>query len=327
MNLYLLIAAWKNAKGFNPKTKARIAGVARVGGFLAVASLGIGMFATHSAKADMAKATIKFGREVAPLALEGANEVRINGQSFFLREGQSSAPVKDILDEFEDRCKKQKGALGELWAQVPEKVEFQGQSMLLPNSMRAGVLRADEGAGEGAVMCLVKGERSSGSMTESFTNFAKSQDLGDLGKLRYVYAQGSKNGKTRVVTAWTEDSFSFKAIGAPDGDPPGGDTSLPKPEGARRFMNAEVVGTPFGIRLYEVQQSPQEVVAFYDKWAAAGNFRGLAPEHPVAEMRAYFRDNTQVLVTANKSEKGTTVLSISEVSPEKSATGSMMESP
>jgi hypothetical protein len=325
MNLFLLLAAWKNAKGFDRTKKSRVAGIARAGGFLAVAALGIGLFATHGAKADMAKASLKFGREVAPLAQDGANEVRLNGQSFFLREAGSSAPVKDILDEFETRCNAQKGALGELWAKVPEHATSKGKTMLLPSSMRSGILRANEGVGEGAVMCLVKGERSSGGLSESLQNFAKSQDLGDLGKLRYVYARAGKDGRTRVVTAWTEESFSFKAIGAPDGDPPGGDTALPKPEGARRFMNAEVIGTPFGIRLYEVQQSPEEVVGFYDKWAAAGNFRGIAPEHPDGEMRAYFRETTQILVTANRSPSGSTVLSISEISAEKSASGTMAE--
>ncbi len=317
MNLLgILLAAWRNKKGYSSARSQRARGVLRATAYIAVAGLGIGLFAGHSAKADMGKASIKFGREVAPLAGQDAVEVKLNGQSFFLREGDTQVGMKQILDDFEERCTTQRGALGDLWAQIPKTGVVNGKSITLTPSLQNGVLRQEEGSREGVVMCLVKGERTSANVLDSLKNFAESQDLGDLGKLRYVYAREEK-GKTRVVTAWTEDSFSFRKIGAVDGEPPGGDTRLPKPEGARRFMNAEVAGTPFGIRLYEVSQSPEEVVEFYDVWAAKGDWRGLAPEHPEGTMRAYFLEGTQILITAKRIEtSGKTVLSITEIVPQ-----------
>lgn len=308
-----LLIAWRNAKGFNSARAQKIRGLGRAAAVVLVAGLGVGMFATHTAKADIGKATIKFGREIAPLATDGANEVRLNGQSFFLREGMTDATVKTVLDDYEGRCEQDKGALGEFWSQVP-KASMAVGGRKLPKTMQSGILRTQEHTGEGVVMCLIRGERTSKDMGEAFKNFAESQDLGDLGKLRYVYARQTTGG-TRVVTAWTDDSFSFAKIANADGTAPGSDSRLPRPDGARRLMTAEVVGSPYGVRIYETAMAPEDVGVFYDKWAAStGDWRSIAPEHPEGTMRAYFNGGTQVIVTARRTPgTGTTAMSIMEV--------------
>ncbi len=310
-----LLIAWRNAKGFNSARAQKIRGLARAAGVVLVAGLGIGVFATHTAKADIGNATLKFGREIAPLATDGATEVRLNGQSFFLREGNTDASVSTILDDFEARCAEDKGALGEFWSQVP-KASMIVDGHKLPKGMRSGILRTQEHPGEGVVMCIIKGQQTAKDFTEAFKNFAASQDLGDLGKLRYVYAR-ARTGGTRVVTAWTDDSFSFAKIANADGTAPGSDSRLPRPEGAKRLMTAEVVGSPYGVRIYEVGMAPEEVGVFYDKWAAStGDWRSVAPEHPEGTIRAYFQGGTQVIVTARRAPgSGTTAMSIMEVVP------------
>ncbi len=310
-----LLIAWRNAKGFNSARAQKIRGVGRAAAVVLVAGLGVGLFATHTAKADIGKATLKFGREIAPLATDGASEVRLNGQSFFLREGMTDASVKTVLDDYEGRCEQDKSALGEFWSKMPESsMVVDGHK--LPKSMRSGILRTQEHAGEGVVMCLIKGERTSKDVTEAFKNFAQSQDLGDLGKLRYVYARETTHG-TRVVTAWTDNSFSFAKIANADGTAPGSDSRLPRPEGAKRLMTAEVVGSPYGVRIYETSLAPEDVGVFYDKWAAStGDWRSIAPEHPEGTMRAYFNGGTQVIITARRAPgAGTTAMSIMEVVP------------
>lgn len=310
-----LLIAWRNAKGYDPARATKIRGLARAAGVVLAASLGVGLFASHSAKADIGKATLKFGREIAPLASDGASEVRLNGQSFFLREGTTDVSVKSILDEYEERCGQDKGALGEFWSQMP-KSAMVVNGHKLPKPMAAGILRTQGHAGEGAVMCLIKGERTSKNVAEAFTNFAASQDLGDLGKLRYVYARQTTQG-TRVVTAWTEDSFSFAKIANADGTAPGSDSLLPRPEGAKRLMTAEVVGSPYGVRIYQTTMAPEDVGVFYDKWAAtSGDWRALAPEHPEGTMRTYFNGATQVVITARRVPgEAVTAMSIMEVLP------------
>ncbi len=313
--LGVLLVAWRNARGFNSARAAKVRGIARASGVVLVAGLGIGLFATHTAKADIGAASLKFGREIAPLATDGANEVRINGQSFFLREGSTDADVTTILNEFEARCVEDKGALGELWSAIP-KANMNVAGKKLPASLQSGVLRTQSHPGEGVVLCITKGQNSAKDYKEAFTSFAESQDLGDLGKLRYVYAR-AKVGGTRVVTAWTEDSFSFKKIANADGTAPGSDSQLPRPEGARRLMTAEVVGTPYGIRIYEVSKTPEEVGVFYDHWASkTGDWRTVAPEHPEGTLRTYFQGQTQVVITARRTPgSDKTAMSIMEVMP------------
>ncbi len=318
----VLLAAWKrNLKAGSPSLR-RVKGTLRVAAWLSCASLaGFGILA-HSANANARQTSMSFGRELAALAPEpeGVTHIKLNGQSIYYAQEFNKDSVHDVLGHFQEICEKNPSAFGEVFAKIP-KDQFRnpkGEPIPAPPSdIAAGVIK-QEGDTEGMIICFTKGTKSGSTFAEAMTKFNQTQDLGEIGKLRYVYVtKGAR--ETKTITAWTEDSFRFDKIGLTANSSEeslGTDTALPKPEGARRVMNAEVVGTPYGVRVYEVKQSPDEVAAFYDNWAHNAHFTGIAPDlENGARVRAYFHEGTQVMLGSFETE-GKRYLSISELTPQ-----------
>jgi hypothetical protein len=323
----ILLAAWK--RNLSTSTVRRLKGFARVGVYLTcVSAAGMGILA-HSANANARQTSMSFGRELAALAPEpeGVTHIKLNGQSIFYAQEFTKDSIHDILGHFQEICEKNPSAFGEVFAKIP-KDQFRDPSgkpiPAPPSEIAAGVIK-EEGTKEGMLICFTKGEKSGGTFAEAMKRFEQTQDLGEIGRLRYVYVtKGEKENK--LMTAWTEDSFRFDKIGLASSteEAPGSDTALPKPEHARRVINAEVVGTPYGVRVYEVTQSVDEIATFYDNWARTAHFTGIAPDlQNGTRIRAYFREGTQVMVGAFETG-GKRYLSISEITPE---TGAMVQIP
>ena len=152
---------------------------------------------------------------------------------------------------------------------------------------------------------------------QALTRFAKSGDLADLGKLRYVMAERAKGGRTHVIGVWTEGSFHIGNMFPSEGDCPGSD--LPetyRPEGSRRLLTASVEGAPFGVRIYQVAGTPEEVLAGYGAGMAALGWKPVAAVDqglPQDGGRAFMRGPVDALVAAQptKDGKGTVVSLVS----------------
>ena len=316
----VLIAAWKkNLKQGSPALR-RVKGTVRVAAWLTCASVaGMGILA-HSADANARQTSMSFGRELAALSPEpdGITHIKLNGQSIYYAQEFTKNSVHDVIGHFQEICEKNPSAFGEVYAKVP-KDQFRdpkGNPIPAPPSEISQGIIKQEGDTEGMLICFTKGEKSGSTFAEAMSRFQKTQDLGEIGRLRYVYVtKGAK--ETKTITAWTEDSFRFDKIGLASSteEAIGTDTALPKPEHARRVINAEVVGTPYGVRVYEVTQSPEEVATFYDNWARNAHFTGIAPDlENGTRIRAYFHEGTQVMVGSFEMHNKR-YLSISELTP------------
>jgi hypothetical protein len=297
----------------------RVGGAVRVGAWLSVVGLALGFGVMRSAHADIRSSSLAFGNEINNLVDEsGAAKddlhLKLNGQSVFVHQSFVPKSVHEVVQEYETFCRQNPGALGQMWGKGPF-LDSKQQPLNLPNGMEAGIIK-EEGQKEGMLICLSKGANSATTMAEAVARFDKSQDLGEFGRLRYVYVK-SAGARSKVMSVWTEDSFRFKDLSLEGTeDAIGSDGQLPRLEGSRRVLDVEVVGTPYQVRVYEVKQDRGQVAAFYDGWAKRNDFRALAPE--VADnqkLRGYFRGGSQVLVGAFVNPDGKTYTSIAEVWP------------
>jgi hypothetical protein len=318
--LPILLQGWKKAAASSP-TARKVTGGLRVAAWLSVVGI-IGLVAVgRSARADVKSSSLSFGRELNQLIdQDGTTDsihLKLNGQSIHLRQDIQTKTVHEVIAEYESFCLKNPSAFNELWAKAPFSVPEMPTPNNLPPGLEAGVVKAEADT-EGMLICITKGSKSKKGIMEALTGFDETQDLGAIGRLRYVYVkQAGQAGRSKVMAVWTDDSFNIGQIALEDGsEAPGVDTQLPRPEGARRVVNAEVVGTPYGVRVYEVKQTKEEVAAFYDSWAKSHDFRSIGGEvDPSQKLRGYFRGGSQVMIGVYTNPDGKTYASISELWP------------
>lgn len=295
-------------------------GIARVAAWLTVvAAFGTGL-ALKSAKADVTSGSLMVGRELNALIDEESNtdvlNLKLNGQLIHMRQSVQPRSVHEVVAEYETFCREHPSSFADVWVKGP----FDNAPPGTPGgtaSLQGGVLKAENDT-DGMLMCFSKGGKSSGSLEKAMEVFEKTGDLGAIGELRYVYVKKAGAGSSKVMAVWTDSSFNLQEIAVPEGkEARGTDTQVPRPEGARRVIDAQVLGTPYGVKVYEVKQSREDVGKFYDTWAKSTGFRALAPQIDPAhqEMRGYFRGDSQVLVSVFTNSDGRSYLSVAEVSP------------
>lgn len=309
MNPILLYLAWKTTRRAKPHVRTgerRLSGLLRVGSYALLCSLGLAGVVAHKAQADVGSAALSMGRELAETtrSLEGGYTARLNGQAFHLGEQVSERSVGEILDRAEQACTEAPGALTELFESMPKSGKLAGgKPYKLEGSFAHGVVRNGTDK-DGVVMCFLGDPEHPRSTADALAAFAKSQDLGDLGKLRYVYAKRDPQGKTRVTTAWTDEHFSLRAI-SEGGETSGHDGVVPRPEGARRLLTAELDGAPQSTNVFTTDAGVGQVVAHYDETLEKAGFRRLTPTAEGQTLRVYFRDGFEVLVAAHTEEQKT----------------------
>lgn len=299
--------------------KQRMLGSLRVALYVAlVAGLMLGVLSTR-ANAQLREQSLSLSRELLPLAdlLQDATALRLNGEvinfSLTVLEGTS---VNQALDRVQAACEKHPGPLARqslaLVRSLPKSVPGAAAAAELLSKL---VVTRQESGGQGAVLCFT-GDDS--PIEPSFAeDFAETQDLGALGKLRYVMAGQGKAEQheqhlTRVISLWTEGSFRLDRLAPPaSGDAPGSDSRLiPRPPGALRVFSAETIGAPYSVRIYETDAPASEVLAFYD--SRMSHFSQLTMAGYEQTGRAYIKDAQPLLLhlTQNGSK---TVVTLSEV--------------
>lgn len=290
--------------------------IARVSAYCGVVTLILGTIATRRVYGSVEKSALEVGSGLAQLGdVAGPNyDVKLNGEVIHVSSTMTDTPMEQVLERFEKECREHAGGLEEELTQLPAAV--QGQ---LPADMKgpagAGVMSTREGD-KGMVACLARDADLGYTGTlQALSRFAKSGDLADLGKLRYVLAERAPGGRTHVVGVWTEGSFHIGHMFPGEGDCPGSD--LPetyRPEGSRRLLTASVEGAPFGVRIYQTPGTPEEVLSKYDAGMVAA---GWQPVHTADQGleggRAFMRGPVDALVAAQptKDGKGTVVSLVS----------------
>jgi hypothetical protein len=316
LGISLLLAARKKRVYSSAKSKHRR-------GLLRLSAYGIGVAAVltglsiHSARADMAKAGVSFGRELSPLVdkFDGdVNHIRINGQNLYMAISYSGEyTTGQILDKYEDHCAENKSALGETWANLSRKDQEAVREKTGNTSLfRTGVLRRQE-LEEGVVMCFVKGTQSKASITDAVGDLVKTKDFGALGKLRYVYVTPSEDGhRRRVLTVWTEDSFSIEKIMPSDGSEPMGEdpAGVPRMPGTKRMLSAEVVGTPFSMHVYRASGTPQEAADWYDGQMYNRGWLVMSPDVKGGITKGFYKDGVVLNFSATTDDRGQTYVAV-----------------
>ncbi len=286
----------------------RLRAFARVGTYIAFAFLVLGLLALRSAVGHVSEQALVVGRQLTNLEefTERSTRLSLNGQNMNIASKAVDLPVEAVLDRYAAMC--QDGTLVADLAGVPD------HGPAPSRWERLGILR-EMGDNEGFIACIAKRPgQEDRSLLEGLQKFAESQDLGDVGLVRYAYARRTRDGRTLVVTTWTDGSFLVSALMAADGDSPGTDpVDAPRPLKSRRFLTAQVEGEPDSVRVYESRASAAEVLDAYDAALPKQGWRRLdevAEEAPMS--RQYSRGGVDTLVVAaqNGDRAAVTVIQI-----------------
>lgn len=180
----------------------------------------------------------------------------------------------------------------------------------------------------GHVACI--GAASVGSfsnLARRFAAFAETNDLRELGGLRYAFARRiatDAGPKTFLLTMWTDTVLHPSLFLPRDGedavgeDPPG----LPRFQASRRILAASEAGEPSGVFLYRIEdQSPADVAAFYRRalpaagWTLIERSRSESVVIDGAHLVTAERDGVLIMVVSNRSEGGVTLTVLTSEQP------------
>lgn len=307
-------------------------GIARVGVFACTLCALAVVGAAHRAQADVGESAMALGRDLAPLAdvLGSTQKIDLNGEHIFMGASTTAQPMKEVLDRFQKHCEESPSPFGELLKRAgtnPPPAESGAASLLPAGSEGAfkGEAYRAETEKEGTLLCATRGSLTGATPAEAIKAFGKTHDLGTLGKMRYAYVKKMPGGKTSVLTAWTDDSFSIERLMPADGSEPQGSDygAVARPPSGKRVITAQIVGTQYGVRLYTSTESVANLVTFYDAdMAKKGWLRQSKAEHPkmTAEQdpntvggHLYTKASLQAIVQITPSDSTTTSVAICEL--------------
>ncbi len=292
--------------------RRRAAGMLRVTLFATVCAAASGAWVTSRAKAEAAREGFRLGKDLVPLQdlLDGRYDLSLNGQDVSLSNTTTEQPVGTVLDRFEEQCKKNPGALSSFWSEVGKGNQLKGDDQSLVTNL--SIVRTEE-EGAGVVMCFVKnGEKKA---LDALAEFAETQDLSALGKLRYVFARPDKAGSTHVMTLWTEGSFRIEQVlSEAEGRVPEDVRYVPRPPDSRFVFDARIRSTPYGVRVYRSTQGTGNVAAHYDAHMGEKGWDIAKPPVPGGETRAYLKEGVSVVVSSTRDdETGETLVALVEM--------------
>jgi len=252
---------------------------------------------------DVKASALSMGHELGKMGDVGAGSpLRLNGEPIHVASSTEDLPLAAVLDRAEAGCKTSSaGALAEL-SSLPEAL----QKQIPPGARASGVLREDRGD-RGVVACLVRppglASTGMGDALARLSALLDTGDLGQVGELRYVFAETTRAGHTHVVAAWTDGPFNLYALLPEAGhDAPGDDTpNAPRPPGAQRILSAGIEGVPYGVRLYDTAASPAAVAQHFDaEMASRGWEPSVSAEVAGPDQRAYSRPGADLLVITTR---------------------------
>lgn len=307
----------RNRLAEKAKRRIHLRGVVRVLVYCTFASLVIAFVSIRSAYGDFKDSAMIMGRQLATFGdVEGRiNRVRLNGEPIYVTSAVTEAPAHDVLNRFETLCRQHAGGLDKMFEQLPENIKSDFDKV--DGSAGIGIIRNEAGP-EGMIACLaqepIDGWENLPSRIEAFLD---SGDLSKLGDVRYVYVKENGEGRTHVITVWTDGPFNLYNVAPMDGqEAPGSDSpNAPRPGDAVRLLSATVEGAPYAVRIYDSGKPQHEVLAMYDEQMPA---RGWNPIPHVSDDlphgRGYTREGVDMLVFAFE-EKDRSYVSLVEMNP------------
>jgi hypothetical protein len=264
----------------------------------------------QSLYAQARESALAFGAELSQLGELGAQAeaLLINGQRFQHAVLVSDGEPAQLLDRAQAECARQPGPFGAALAQLAERAARSGAEPA--SALRSGVLRA-EAADRGMITCFGgAGGASLAELAERISELVRTGRLGAIGSVRYVYAQRSAPGQSRVTALWTDEGLDPGAMFPAAGDAPGSDSPLlPRPPESRRLLSAAAAGTPFLLLHYAARLPAPELWRFYAPRLSALGFERVAAAGDAA---AYRREDGEQLFLALIEQDGSTLVALIE---------------
>lgn len=299
-----------------------LAAVARIGGFVAfVVAAGAaiaGLFA-QGARAEMDETFLRLGSDLTRLrgvTSEGTREVQLNGARISFSAHSVEMPLGKVLDHYEEICQATNAvmfdALGDL---------VHGPVVHAATALGAIATSSVRRADRGYVACADFGS-SSETIVDRIFGLSLANEWGEVGRLRYVYAQRGRNrghAKTFVFAMWTSSgAFLHRLVPSGARDAEGRDVpGIPRPRDTRRILSAWEVGGPSGIFTYVTKaHSAREIESFYRVFFDSQGWKILerheAQETDVDHVRMISAERSQRLVTvlAHPDPRGRTIITI-----------------
>lgn len=191
---------------------------------------------------------------------EPPRKIKINGVELYTAVGNTSQPPGFVKQFYQDRYAARDSGLEEVAVQLKKRGALPPEmnalnQMTFGNDNVGGVAALDFG-----------GPLSMGALQQRFQRFSETNNLGDIGRLRYVYWERTREGGTRFLTVWTDDHFNLDKL-MPRGqqDAEGVDIdNVPRFPGTRRIMSASEHGMPQQVVVYSSPTgSPVSAEVFY----------------------------------------------------------------
>lgn len=303
-------------------TGGRLRAISRALAYITVVSFAFSLVSLRSVYGRVRDASLEIGRDLLPLKsiLGPAQPLLINGAKVFVGARHVDESVGDVVERFEAYCEEQSGNLAEDLERLdPSQQAELPSEFRRPN--RLGILRNDAGD-EAAIACIAapQGSRGIDGFITRAQNLLSTGDLGELGRLRYLFARkNQKAGGTDVITLWQEGSFPIMRMLFPEEDVPGSDTeSVPRPQGSMRVLSAEVPGTGYGMRAYATSESAERVLQGYEEsLPLLGWVHRPPPDVPESEVmsdgvRTFTKEDAAIYIIADDSE-GRTIVQVVEM--------------
>lgn len=251
----------------NPRRESRAKKLVRLGVYCSFVTMLAGGLALRSAYGSMKDAALELGSELGRLGdVGGRTPIRLNGQPIYVSSTVQPVELDDLLDRVEARCERDPIALADELPGLPEAAQKELRERQKAREA-AGVVRHQEGD-QGMVACFMRPEGSTwvGSRLAALNALAETGDLSKLGNLRYVYARRTDDGRTHVVTAWTDGAFNLFDLVPTNGDTPGSDIpGVPRPLRSVRMLTATADGVPYSVRVYDSSAPAEAILAQYDR--------------------------------------------------------------
>jgi hypothetical protein len=285
------------------KIRALTVKTLRVTTYLSIVAVGLGAVGTRAVQAKGEKVALALGEPLSALdgVGGGGTVLMLNGTPVHLASAELAAPLATVLDRAEKGCETHAAGLADDFADLESSFGRAPSERGFPG---VAVLR-DVREGHGVVACFAP-DAPTGPMglMKRLGRFAQSEDLGDVGGLRYMTAY-SEGGGTRVTATWADGRIDIGAMFPSEGDAPGEDPSAaPRPDGARRIVSARVMPAPYGAYVYATKETAERAITGYERAVVARGFEVVSSD-PTA--RAYRRGLVDVMVTASSTQEGATL--------------------
>jgi hypothetical protein len=296
-------------------------GLLRVAAYLSCGTLACSAVSIRHARAEYQDQTLRFGRQMSELAKTSHHEITklvLNGQPLHIGSSVTSDPPELVLGRYDEYCRANSGEaddFNDIEKQAPDasaaKVREDAKAGAAASALaKAGHARINGKENDGAVICFVKGPRTKSTSMEAFESFMTTGELGAFGELRYAYASKGSDGKTLLLTVWTDSSFNLGDMVADAGrDCPGEDfPEIPRVPNSIRVMSAKAEGTPYAVNVYKTTDGAAKTLEHFDRKMKESGWFTYDPEMTEDEHkglgRAYMKNAVVVTLGTSKQAEG-----------------------